>query len=167
MILPLLVGCLKAEPAPVSCSGCHSSPGETPFVALGGIADPTHDAHLAPGLTDPIGCGECHHVPATVDEDGHLGPVPADVTFAEGTRYPADDGWDEASETCTVGCHDQGGADPDPGWYDDVALSCGSCHGNPPGGGHPKVDPGSCAQSGCHPHVGSGPDHVNGAVDFQ
>ncbi len=132
------------------CDACHSGPSSPTFVDLKGRADAgAHDAHLhAHLLRGPLTCNECHHVPGTLLEPGHLDSAPPAEVF------PRDEGglafkagampvYDASNATCgSVYCH--GGGDfghPDlapglnrtPSWTGGPSQgACGSCHGLPP-----------------------------------
>jgi predicted CxxxxCH...CXXCH cytochrome family protein len=136
-----------------------------------------HQVHLADSaLRKAIACGECHKVPASVDEPGHLDhPLPALLTFgplaSAGGAVPS---FDAQALTCTVYCHGatlSGGGATAPVWtrVDGSQTSCTSCHGYPPPAPHPQRS--QCAL--CHPGTvqadGSidvnGGLHINGSVE--
>jgi predicted CxxxxCH...CXXCH cytochrome family protein len=120
-----------------SCAACHPLPGGA------------HAAHLQARhqLRAPLGCGDCHQVPAALDSPGHIDQPGAEV-FPDGTSALArSDGaratWDAAAGRCSdVYCHGGGralGADTtativrQPSWDgDQSAAVCGACHGVPP-----------------------------------
>ena len=84
---------VKSAPpsALVTCTRCHGDAGRgnaaPPRSTTGAIAttDPSvgaHQSHLVAGhFRSPIACQECHQVPATVDEAGHMAGIPATVRF--------------------------------------------------------------------------------------
>jgi predicted CxxxxCH...CXXCH cytochrome family protein len=149
--------CHKA--APTACETCHGS-------------GPTSNAHGRHAGAS-VACGECHVVPQSWDDDGHILhdgvaiTAPAKVTFgarAALTPSPADRAgpptWDGA--TCTnVYCHGAalhaaGGTAPAPRWDDPAPPGdCARCHGAPPPS-HARSD---CAT--CHP---PGAPHIDGIV---
>ena len=164
---------VKSAPptALATCTRCHGEAGRDnaapPRSSTGAIAttDPSvgaHQSHLVAGhFRSPIACQECHQVPRTVDEPGHMVGVPATVRFdapgssglarAHGAAARVDFGTASAPQarpdaTCTVYCHGatlDGGKLTQPGWagsYDPAGstLDCESCHGFPPGGRHPQ-----------------------------
>jgi predicted CxxxxCH...CXXCH cytochrome family protein len=153
--------------APTACDTCHGQP-------------PATGAHAAHGA-QAIACGECHVVPATWDEPGHIldenrKPIapPARVTFGllanrdvTPSRRTAPPTWDPDSGTCAnVYCHggtlgDPAAAHASPAWNGGPPqVVCGSCHGNPPAN-HAQSE---CAM--CHPGSGSGtPRHIDGKID--
>ncbi len=179
------------------CTGCHggaASPapprglhGET---ATSSLAVGAHTAHLVAGqLRGPIACSECHGVPSTVDDAGHIDTaLPADLVF--GALAKADGAvpaWDRATATCSgVYCHGGGtvlSAEPSanknatPLWTATTAstIYCGACHGLPPLDSFhtPMQTLTDCAT--CHPGsvgpfgnilVGNGL-HLNGTVEVQ
>jgi predicted CxxxxCH...CXXCH cytochrome family protein len=166
--LVALGGCGEAKPAAAalgpSCAGCHSGTGEAPpFRDPTGSTDPAqvtvgaHDAHLHPELpfgepeiSSPISCSECHTVPRTVTDPGHLEDAPTDLQFGPLART--------------------GGAEP---VYQDQGCSASYCHGNFPGGNRTNVlrwvgGPANQAACGtCHglpPQSGRHPEHVAAVV---
>lgn len=136
------------------CTACHGSlDSPAPPSDVEGASDRTnvtvgaHRAHLAGRMfhRGPIECSECHRVPATIGEAGHIdSDWPAEVIFGSlATARGSTPSWDRTTGTCTeVYCH--GGsnvgrdASPeivrDPDWTatDLRAVVCGACHGVPP-----------------------------------
>lgn len=180
------------------CSACHgSSANAAPPRDLAGHTDRSfvsvgaHQAHLgASRLRGPLQCQECHAVPATVDEPGHIDhALPARVAFARlGAIDGAQPSWNHAQATCSgVYCHGGGArlssdATPSlhrtPLWTGSSAeAACGTCHGLPPADGHhsPALPLSACA--GCHRGtvdpsgaiivVAGSSLHINGVVDVQ
>jgi predicted CxxxxCH...CXXCH cytochrome family protein len=155
-----------------TCESCHSG---SPFANLAGntltgtLTVGAHQAHLtgASRLRGPIACTECHRVPTTVGETGHLdSPLPAEVfPLGAGTLARTDGSlpaWDRMTATCTnTYCHGGGtalSADTTPGLLrapDWTAASgqafCGACHGIPPSTHASTLTLGDCAT--CHPSV--------------
>lgn len=164
-----LLGCLVAEPVPVTCEACHGSP---PPVALGGFTDPTyrgvgaHAAHAEPSFSRPVACEECHVVPETVDADGHLdGEMPAEVAWEgtakiDGVALP----FDAEGLTCTVYCHGASLSDEAlvPVWTEPGSAPCGSCHGLPPPPPHPDSGPNQCDR--CHASIDAPELHIDGKL---
>jgi len=154
----------------VSCMQCHTSK-PTDCVTCHG-AGPTSNAHAAHANAS-VSCSECHVVPASWDQDGHILhdgvaiTAPAKVTFgarASLTIDPADRGGPPAFDgtTCTnVYCHGAalhvaGGTATAPQWTDPTPPgSCDRCHGAPPPS-HARSD---CAT--CHP---PNAPHIDGIV---
>src|SRR6185295_4539864 len=84
-----------------TCQACHPSPGGA------------HTAHLTAlhKLRGPIGCEECHNVPAAVTSPGHIDHPEGAIVFPAGSGAlsrtsgltPA---WDRAGGECSnVWCH--------------------------------------------------------------
>lgn len=129
------------------CDSCHSGPGAKKFLGLDGKPKGAHDAHLTAGtLRGPLGCDECHAVPATLLAPGHLDAPPADVFPKDlgglAWKFGVTPAFDRASGTCTSYCHGSGNfGHPDtapglarsPAWDGGTAqAACGTCHGLPP-----------------------------------
>ena len=148
--------------ASLGCSECHGDESSSaPPVDLSGdseISSPgvgVHRAHLSGGESGaPVACTECHVVPTTWSDDGHMDDDDgaAEVVFgplatAEGSLSPVYEGGACSSVYCHGASLDGAGvASPD--WTTPFVEgeACGACHGMPPGGGHPQVD--DCAS--CH-----------------
>ena len=158
------------------CDGCHGTAASpAPPVDLAGNRATTalgvgaHQAHLQgrSRLAAPIACSTCHVVPAEVTSPGHIDSAgPAQVA--------AGLGWNRTSETCaTAWCH----GPARPRWTGSGEVSCGSCHGIPPGDAShtPDMPLTSCAT--CHPGTvdafgniivtGTNSEHINGVVDHR
>jgi predicted CxxxxCH...CXXCH cytochrome family protein len=123
-----------------------------------------HQKHLSGGsFGGAVACAECHAVPSDLS---HLDGT-AQVTFgAAAKRDSAIPVWN--GTTCSnVYCHGgtlAGGSVSAPSWTGSGQVSCGSCHGLPPTGGHSA----STACAGCHGYDGGTFDaglHLNGTVD--
>lgn len=160
------------------CSSCHSGPGEAPpFRDPSGSIDPTritvgaHDAHLHGTISSPIACGECHTVPRSIADPGHLEDSPGDVRFGTLARTGGASPTYTQPSCAAVYCHgsfpggNQGNA---PRWVGPPnQAACGTCHGNPPPTGRHSDHVGvsingqavTCAS--CHGTVGA-LTHVNG-----
>lgn len=158
------VSCLSCHPAgPTACVTCHGS-------------GPTSNAHVQHAGAS-VHCNECHVVPSSWDQDGHILhdgvaiTTPAQVTFGARAALsidPADRAgpptWDGA--TCTnVYCHGAvlhaaGGTKTAPRWSDPTpAGGCTQCHGDPPPtANHARTD---CAT--CHP---TGAPHIDGTIQL-
>lgn len=167
------------------CSACHGSDASpAPPKDLAGNTDPeaigvgAHQSHLGAlhGISTAIACEQCHVVPATVSDDGHVdGDDQAELSFgslaALGGLTPA---YDAGTGTCSsVYCHgaDRPGAmEPEPVWNDTDGspVECGACHGFPPAPPHPATD--ECGA--CHDTAdGSGgiakpEQHVDGQLQI-
>jgi len=145
-----------------TCSSCHGGESNAaPPTALNGDVDASspgvgaHQAHLVGGrLRDGVACTECHHVPGTVHEVGHLDPRPADLDWGSlATAGGAAPAFNRNELRCAgTYCHGgtlSGGLDPDPVWNQvgQGESGCGWCHGAPPPAPHPAGD--NCNK--CHP----------------
>ncbi len=167
----------------VSCISCHGSEDNpAPPKAINGsvseLAVGAHQAHLLGGqFRGAIVCAECHRVPESVVQEGHVDPLPAEVIFGilasnQGT-LPA---WNRESGTCSdVYCHGAvlaGGVNTTPLWTDqDLGdQPCSACHGSPPPAPHPGLT--SCSR--CHPDTVisdtnidiQGGKHIDGVVQI-
>ena len=168
----------KLEVADPSCNSCHGSEANAaPPRALNGSAERdepgvgAHQAHLISSLGRSLDCSECHRVPETPAEPGHLDGSGVDVMLtgvAQGES--GDPTYDVESGTCAqTWCHGVGDAQQlSPEWSHVGPLSCTDCHGMPPAAPHPQVD--NCGL--CHaPVAGMDPSelltsrHVDGVVD--
>ncbi|MEK7704423.1 MAG: CxxxxCH/CxxCH domain-containing protein, partial [Myxococcota bacterium] len=181
-----VAGNVSPEQNAIGCRECHGSlRNAAPPTALGASAATdsagvgAHQTHLLGGVSSrPVGCYECHIVPAQVGDAGHLDTAsPAEVTW--GTLAAADGAapaWDRANASCAnVYCHGAtlmgapSSVNATPHWtvVDGSQAACGSCHGLPPAGAHPQST--TCAL--CHlPMAGPGisianrATHVDGIV---
>lgn len=173
---------------PQSCNACHGSEqSPAPPRDLGGGTVTTrwgvgaHERHLTPsGRARALSCNECHVVPASVLEEGHMDTaLPAEVVFSGVARsYGANPRYEQgrcADTFCHggsfVGSRLSGGSLTEPQWnlVDGSQTECGTCHALPPPPPHP-TNADDCSQ--CHHNVR--PDrtfidperHVDGIVDF-
>jgi predicted CxxxxCH...CXXCH cytochrome family protein len=173
-------------PDDISCSTCHGSAANSaPPAPLSGdestaaIAVGAHQSHLIDGLLrKAIPCNECHVVPANVGDEGHVDPLPAELTFgALATTGGIAPAWDRGNGRCqSVYCHGEtlgGGSNTQPIWnvVDGTEAACGTCHSLPPPAPHPDM-------ADCHDcHAGTvnedltididGELHINGVVDVE
>jgi hypothetical protein len=156
-----------------------------------------HTAHVATTKMTPLDCTACHVKPADAFSTGHVDGAAA-VTFgALATSGGANAAWDPASGTCSsTYCHgnysgtytyevyDWGsgtnvtqfapyaGSRAAPSWTD-AAVTCSSCHGNPPVGGAWHGNHGGGTNCNlCHPDADAGGTaitnpslHVNGIIE--
>lgn len=166
-------------PAPFEAAPPYSLAGDEKREARGVGA---HEAHLLGTFpARPIACAECHRVPESVDDKGHMDDsYPAEVVFSGVARaFEAEPWFDEKAGRCRdtfchggsfVGHRPSGGLDPEPSWtsLDGNVTACDGCHGMPPPSPHPET--GSC--SDCHQDVDADraflrPElHVDGKVTF-
>ncbi len=153
-----LDGALDLGGADGNCRLCHGDASNVaPPFDLEGDTSPlklsvgAHRIHLVSPrrLATPVACNECHVVPESVADIGHVDTaLPAEV-FAPGSgdlarRDGAEPRWDHETGTCSdVYCHGGGdalGVDQSPDvlrtliWNrnDHTDVYCGSCHGVPP-----------------------------------
>jgi predicted CxxxxCH...CXXCH cytochrome family protein len=173
---------------PLACNACHgdATSAAPPSDLLGNLdtASPgvgAHRAHIeGSGIARKVACSECHRVPMSVLDLGHLDTFgPAELSFS-GVAIafggsPVFDGVSCSDSYCHgdrfVFGHDSGGTATEPIWtlVDGSQKTCTSCHGLPPPPPHP---PGPLFCSSCHTNFGTllqvlEPDkHVNGMVDF-
>jgi predicted CxxxxCH...CXXCH cytochrome family protein len=180
-----------------SCSGCHGSvDNAAPPVDTMGRSDTAevtvgaHQAHLAMSSWHrQVQCDDCHTVPTSVGDAGHIDAAPAELTWGTlATADSANPAFDRGAATCDgVYCHGTtllgpatgGTVARTPVWttVDGTWDSCGdTCHTTPPGGTHPVND--QCQV--CHSSVISSFDpvtpantvwtdpsrHINGSVNF-
>jgi predicted CxxxxCH...CXXCH cytochrome family protein len=186
------------EATPEACNTCHgrfqADPADTaawaPPPDLLGLTDLSlasvgaHTHHVNPEILNtphiggPYSCAECHVLPDSVMEPGHVndGSAVSEIVWGPiATDSNADPSWNRDESTCSgVYCHgnfDLGHPDNTPSWVnpDGSQLPCGVCHGMPPEENHPDDD--DCVE--CHGTVvNAGFDiinpalHVNGRVNF-
>lgn len=181
---PLATGLPDGEPTEPGCSLCHGSAANAaPPSSLDALAEPAeiavgaHQAHVRDSETrEAIACEECHPVPETVDEAGHMDPAPAELSFGAlattGDLHPI---WERREARCAnTYCHGTGatgGRHPEPIWtrVDRTQVGCSGCHGSPPPPPHPALS--NCWD--CHRGVVDetgrieieGALHLNGEVD--
>ncbi|GEJ57086.1 CxxxxCH/CxxCH domain c-type cytochrome [Anaeromyxobacter diazotrophicus] len=182
----------KVDVVPMTCSLCH---GDGTRAGISGAdanvqAAPPVDSHGSAAVTArgvgahlghvnqanfraaPIGCAECHFnaVPAAGDTSHAngavafaFGPLAKNASWGGVTPNPT---WNGTSCASTY-CHGafKNGANATIAWAQDVTLSCTSCHGAPPGGGHPQ----NTACGNCHTGYTATSvnkaTHANGALD--
>jgi predicted CxxxxCH...CXXCH cytochrome family protein len=144
--------------AKVACTSCHKDPGGPTACTTCHGQPPASGAHLAhvagATLGKPLGCAECHKVPSSWTDVGHIvnadGQVQAApvITFGAtaqlsvpGTARSGPPSFDAATGSCqNVYCHggdvfgDSHAAAPRPNWRHPTGTEadCGGCHGRPP-----------------------------------
>ncbi len=190
----------KADVTALGCTSCHGDdarranlPGadvnltSAPPVAPPGAASyavGAHERHVNPqsgtALSPPIGCVECHQVPA--DSVHATYPPFQSVTFgplaSAGGARPA---WNETSAGCSASyCHGNfgfngvTGSSATPVWTGTAPPTCTSCHGMPPAGHLAVAAPVTAAScAGCHPSAVNADGtlnqvdwgHLNGKAD--
>jgi predicted CxxxxCH...CXXCH cytochrome family protein len=171
-----------------SCTFCHGNrvtQRASPPVDTQGASARTstsvgaHDKHVAPAMTAPIACTECHpaRTASVVTDAAHIdGDGVAEVTLgtlsrtggaaATYTRTSA------TAATCSnVYCHGKftGGTSATPSWVSTTAMTCSSCHGAPPStgrhtsvGSHSSRPCGDCHGAGYTATAVDATTHVNG-----
>ena len=171
----------------LSCTSCHGSDNPAPPPDLEGNTDTSaigvgaHQIHLrGTSSARPVPCGECHIVPESVLDVGHIDGPPAEVVFSgAATAFGSQPAYVDGSCAETY-CHGgraadrnpSGAAVPVPRWtkVDGTQAFCGACHSLPPPAPHPD-GPLVCAD--CHHDIA--PDnatfvhpelHVDGRVTF-
>ncbi|MFQ5854389.1 MAG: CxxxxCH/CxxCH domain-containing protein [Anaerolineae bacterium] len=170
-----------AENVSLDCSGCHGDAANQTTNA--------HSKHLLVQYRDrgevSIGCYECHSATAADDDNNAIANRSNHVDRVKQVAINETDLWgdagsagfDSASLTCaTSRCHSDGAASrafpgeptyASPVWTDPASGACGTCHGitkeTLASGIHPKhLTFATCTTC----HMGYGPAHVNGQVDF-
>lgn len=157
------------------CDGCHGS-GElgAPPPDLSGhlsslfIGVGAHETHLdGTASSRAVACDDCHLVPSSVSDAGHLDSTPnAELLFAGvAVANGSTPSWNRDTQSCSDSwCHRA----PSPRWTDGLGLSCTGCHGMPPSAPHPQLS--NCAQ--CHGDIISAQGvivapqrHVDGVID--
>ena len=178
----------KADVTALGCTSCHGdesrnanlpgtdvnlasapplAPPGAPSFAVG-----AHDGHVNPraatALRPPIGCAECHQVPA--DSVHATYPPFQSVTFgALATAGGAKPAWNEGTAGCSASyCHGNfgfngvTGSSAIPIWTGTAPPTCTSCHGMPPTGHLAVAAPvtaASCAE--CHPSAVNADGTIN------
>ncbi len=159
----------------VGCTSCHGwDQGISPPQTLSGECSPTvpnvtgHVAHRRdPIPAHQVNCSNCHRIPLSTWDTGHLNGV-VEVQFDMlATANGANPVWN--GTTCSgVYCHgatltQRPGSHTEPSWSDTsgVARKCGACH---------ESDDSDCSQ--CHPssvgayhQILTRGTHINGTVD--
>jgi len=130
-----------------ACVKCHGSiENAAPPLSVSGAFDTSdvtvgaHQTHLQNGeIRKALSCDNCHIVPESSDQDGHMDESPAEITWGTlSVTENANPSWDRINERCSnVYCHGatlSGGTNKTPVWtvVDGSQVSCGTCHGNPP-----------------------------------
>jgi predicted CxxxxCH...CXXCH cytochrome family protein len=147
----------------LTCTSCHASPPPTG----------AHAAHNKGGFFSlPMACSECHKVPTTVTDVGHIdSAAPAELTFGSiATARGANPTWN--GQSCSdVSCH--GPLQPSWSGTAEESAYCGGCHGLPPttpahNSGMTTFDCVSCHAQSVTQFGGilvGGGKHVNGVID--
>jgi len=183
-VIDFVDGVIDFGVSSLTCMSCHGSDAHGTAAPPRDTEDRTdtsersvgaHRSHLAASdwHRDML-CEDCHVVPDSIFDPGHFDtPRPAEVTWgALASTDGASPEW--TGTTCSgVYCHGAtllpGGTNTTPNWttIDGTQAACGTCHGTPPGGSHPR----STNCRACHPTMGSGliiaqaARHIDGVVD--
>jgi predicted CxxxxCH...CXXCH cytochrome family protein len=168
------------------CNVCHGNvTNAAPPVDTNGFSDTTlvtvgaHQSHMVTGTTRlAIACDECHIVPGSAADPGHIEVPPAEVTFGPlATTGSLTPDWNVSSPNlCTnTYCHGAsigGGTNKTPDWTNTGGgeADCGTCHGTPPPSPHMQ----QLTCNPCHPDTVTvaetidvpGGFHINGTVDL-
>jgi len=163
------------DAGPLTCASCHGSlANSAPPRDTRGVTARTartvgaHQAHLgSEAWRRTLLCEDCHRVPQTIEEPGHIDPSPAELLFGPvANASNVNSQFDGA--TCNTYCHGvslRGGTKPIVDWMNDPVVVCGQCHGVPPPPPHPAVGLAQCA--GCHLDIFTEPErHIDGVLDL-
>jgi predicted CxxxxCH...CXXCH cytochrome family protein len=156
----------------LACSTCHSQ-GKESVPPRDPCFFPTdragaHTAHIAPTPSHASGfaCSTCHPMPGANVIGGAHGNGSVEIEF-DRTIVTTEASYAKSDGTCSVACHDRGGARAKPGWNDATPMGCADCHQSQKKGHFP----GPCTN--CHRDVDAtgtaltgGPMHMNGHVDL-
>jgi predicted CxxxxCH...CXXCH cytochrome family protein len=173
-------GSIEAQPG--DCNSCHGD-ADSPAPprdaqgndSIGAIGVGAHRAHLFSRIGRSLECKECHKVPQSAAEPGHIEGVTARVTITGIARNQQHQpSWQRDSQTCNDSyCHGPTASDPksSPKWTSSVDITCSSCHGFPPPAPHPQMK--NCSH--CHASVIASDDltiefparHVDGVVEVE
>ncbi len=130
--------CHGPSPTCTACHGGTDNASGAPPIGLEGetsnlsLAVGAHTTHMEGGdFADAFACVECHTVPATISDPGHLDSY----SIAEVVWGPLAGGaavWNRAAEECSnVYCHGNfsgGYTSNSPQWTSGASVTCGSCH---------------------------------------
>jgi predicted CxxxxCH...CXXCH cytochrome family protein len=154
-----------------NCTFCHGNRGtgrQSPPVDIQARSVATnvsvgrHDKHVATTLMTPIPCTECHAARTTsvITDTAHVdGNGIAEVAFGTlartGNKTPTYTRTSATAATCgSTYCHGNftgGSGTTARSWVSTTAMTCTSCHGNPPSTGeHSTHQSRSIACSQCH-----------------
>ena len=156
----------------LTCISCHGSTNNpAPPRDTHNVIDRTartvgaHQVHLgAEPWRRTLVCEDCHRVPATIEEPGHIDAPPAELTFgAVANAHSVTSSFDGV--TCTTYCHGEtlsGGSTTRPDWMNGPQVDCFQCHGYPP----PPPHPANYACASCHiDHQAQPERHIDGVLD--
>lgn len=169
----------------LSCNSCHGgAENYAPPQDTKGLTDVSlvsvgaHQSHMKTSLTQPISCSECHVVPTSVDDPGHIMGQRARVVLGNrSSQGGVNPNYDMTQVTCATYCHNSGikskfgGIIHPPVWnkMDGTQGTCASCHGqitndNTVDMKHSGQNCGTCHQA--YPNGGvSASQHLDGITD--
>lgn len=169
--------------AGLTCASCHGDatrvatsknpqlPAAPPYGTRGEAltserAVGAHQRHLEAGPAGAaMACTECHLVPTSMAHATGTVELSWGPLATTGALQPAWNGITCSNTYCHGGFRN-GNATYAPQWTTPVADACGTCHGLPPGGTHPK----SVNCGGCHGGYGTRTvnvtDHLDGRVEL-
>ena len=137
--------CHNKQDGPENCTTCHGSVNAAPPNDLIGRSSQTlrsvgaHQKHLLGGsLGSAVACTECHNVPTTLSEAGHIDNSQyAEVAFdSTSNKFRSNAVYSAATISCTnTYCHGNfngGNLNISMTWTDtsSAATACGTCHGD-------------------------------------
>ncbi|QQR89815.1 MAG: CxxxxCH/CxxCH domain-containing protein [Myxococcales bacterium] len=187
------------------CTRCHGQSGSpappydlaghslATFIGVGAHQSHTQALHR---ITAPIACNECHQEVTDLHSEGHIDtPLPAEVFINNAavlaTAQGAMPSWNRESNQCSdVYCHGGGALSDDsafsvsrrPAWTTSgvTEMTCGFCHGFPPGDANHDPNFGFSDCVLCHTSVDefgntivTGPpgsevsEHINGVINVR
>ncbi len=137
--------CHSKPGGPENCTVCHGSVNAAPPKDLADNVSPTaravgaHQKHLLGGIIGaPVACSECHRVPQSLTDAGHIdGTEHAEVRFdSTSQKYRSGAQYVASNVSCAnTYCHGNfnGGNSANTMLWNDVsanATQCGTCHGD-------------------------------------
>ncbi|MBN2009530.1 CxxxxCH/CxxCH domain-containing protein [candidate division KSB1 bacterium] len=140
--------CHHASPE-TSCTTCHGGVDNSTGAPPKDIANNksqtapgvgAHTVHLeASRWSNPVACNECHKVPTSLYETGHVdSDLPAELVWGEFTKTGGLTPTYQNTTCNNVYCHGaslNGGSDSSPLWTQTESMTCNNCHGLPPATG--------------------------------
>jgi predicted CxxxxCH...CXXCH cytochrome family protein len=169
---PACTQCHTEPKGVLACGTCHGDGASRAYpprdACLFGPKQPdAHRVHLESTRlgTRRLACTTCHPSADAQLHGTHADGV-VDVVFDAALAGP-DASYDPQTGTCSVSCHNRGGARPTPTFHETGPLGCNDCHRSPPDSHYA----GACNQ--CHKEVtADGSEllshelHMNGVVDL-
>lgn len=181
--------CHTEAGGPESCSTCHGSTNPAPPRDISKNTQPSsrgvgaHQTHIR-GTTRAANavCTDCHNVPSSVYEAGHLdSDLPAEVVFLGFRSSKSTAGFTPSYSTSTGTCSNSychgnftnGNPTNAVAWsgFTSAAIECGTCHGDPSRATlAERALPKTSAEGGTHPNnlncSGCHGDVVNASLSF-